>query len=72
MRLNGVFFSLLFLVHKLICTYRRNELVSFNASAATPRLHLEVFDHRTLAKDRSLGEADIDVSSTLLDQPWID
>ena len=38
-----------------------NESFVFGASAATPKVELHVFDHRTLGKDRLLSQGEIDI-----------
>lgn len=43
----------------------RNESFSFPAGPSTPKLHVKVYDHKTLGKDKSVGEADVDVSQPL-------
>lgn len=40
----------------------RNENFAFPAGPTTPKLYLRVLDHRTLGKDKTVGEAEIDVS----------
>lgn len=42
----------------------RNEAFSFPAGPSTPKLQVKVYDHRTLGKDKSIGEAEIDVSQS--------
>lgn len=41
----------------------RNESFEFAVGPSTTRLHVLIFDHKTLGKDKSLGEAEVDVSS---------
>ena len=42
----------------------RNESFIFNGiGPETQILHIEVFDHKTLAKDKSIGDADVEVRS---------
>ena len=41
----------------------RNESFEFAVGPSTTRLHVMIFDHKTLGKDKSLGEAEVDVSS---------
>jgi hypothetical protein len=43
----------------------RNESFNFSAGALTPKLFVWIWDHRTLGKDRLLGEAEIDVRYVL-------
>ena len=43
----------------------RNESFSFTAGASTPRMYVRILDHKTLGKDKVLGEADVDVSLIL-------
>ncbi|KAH8120625.1 tricalbin [Phellopilus nigrolimitatus] len=38
-----------------------NESFSFPAGPSTPKLHVKVLDHKTLGKDKQLGEADVDI-----------
>lgn len=46
----------------------RNESFVFAASAMTPKLFAWIHDHKTLGRDKELGEGEVDVSrSTLLD-----
>lgn len=46
----------------LTCSIR-NESFTFAAGAFTPKLFAWVHDHKTLGKDKLLGEAEIDVRS---------
>jgi hypothetical protein len=41
----------------------RNETFEFLVEPSTTKLHILIFDHKTLGKDRPLGDADVDVSS---------
>jgi hypothetical protein len=41
----------------------RNESFEFAVGPSTTRLHVLIFDHKTLGKDKSLGEAEVDVCS---------
>jgi hypothetical protein len=41
----------------------RNESFEFPVGASTTKLHVLIFDHKTLGKDKALGEAEVDVSS---------
>jgi len=41
----------------------RNESFEFPVGSSTTKLHLLIFDHKTLGKDKALGEAEVDVSS---------
>jgi hypothetical protein len=41
----------------------RNESFTFRAASTTPKLFAWVFDHKTLAKDKPLGETEINVSA---------
>ncbi|KAI5124397.1 hypothetical protein M0805_008282 [Coniferiporia weirii] len=38
-----------------------NETFAFPAGPSTPKINVKVYDHRTLGKDKSIGEADIDI-----------
>ena len=49
----------------------RNENFAFPAGPTTPKLYLRVLDHRTLGKDKTVGEAEIDVSFFLSVSPFI-
>jgi len=40
----------------------RNESFTFRTGSTAPKLTASVFDHKTIAKDKLLGEVDIDVS----------
>jgi C2 domain len=40
----------------------RNEAFSFTAGPMTPKIYVWVYDHKTLAKDKLLGEGEVDVS----------
>lgn len=44
------------------CRYR-NESFEFAVGPSSTSLHILIFDHKTLGKDKSLGEAEVDVSS---------
>lgn len=39
-----------------------NETFDFPVGPTTSKLHVSVFDHKTLGKDKSLGEAEVDIS----------
>jgi hypothetical protein len=39
----------------------RNETFDFPVGPSTPKLHVTIFDHKTLGKDKLLGEAEVDV-----------
>jgi hypothetical protein len=41
----------------------RNENFEFGVGSSTTKLHMSIFDHKTLGKDRPLGEAEVDVSN---------
>ena len=41
----------------------RNETFDFPIGPSTPKLYVSIFDHKTLGKDKALGDADIDVSN---------
>ena len=41
----------------------RNETLAFPAGPSTPKLQAKVYDHKTLGKDKEIGEADVDVRS---------
>lgn len=43
---------------------RRNESFTFSAGALTPKIFVWVYDHKTIGKDKLLGQATIDVSSS--------
>jgi hypothetical protein len=43
----------------------RHETFEFLVVPSTPKLHVSIFDHRTLGKDKSLGEAEVDVCDLL-------
>lgn len=45
----------------------RNETLSFPAGPSTPKLFAKVYDHKTLGKDRAIGEAEVDVSLITFD-----
>lgn len=47
----------------LDCNYR-NESFTFSAGALTPKIFVWVYDHKTIGKDKLLGQAEIDVSSS--------
>ena len=47
----------------LIRSRCRNESFEFAVGPSTTRLHILIFDHKTLGRDKSLGEAEVDVSS---------
>ncbi|KAI9462339.1 tricalbin [Lactarius psammicola] len=38
-----------------------NETFDFPVGPATPKLYVSIFDHKTLGKDKSLGEAEVDI-----------
>jgi len=38
-----------------------NETFDFPIGPTTSKLHVSVFDHKTLGKDKSLGEAEVDI-----------
>ncbi|EJD04407.1 tricalbin [Fomitiporia mediterranea MF3/22] len=38
-----------------------NEAFSFPAGPSTPKLYVKLYDHNTFSKDRSLGEAEVDL-----------
>ncbi|KAL5495683.1 TCB2 [Sanghuangporus weigelae] len=38
-----------------------NESFSFPAGPSTPKLYVKVYDHKTLGKDKALGEAEVDI-----------
>jgi hypothetical protein len=40
----------------------RNEILRFPTTGDTASLHIKLFDHKTLGKDKELGEAVVDVS----------
>lgn len=39
----------------------RNESFIFAASARTPRMHVWIYDHKTLGKDKLIAEGEVDV-----------
>lgn len=39
----------------------RNESFTFQVNGDTKTMHATIYDHKTLGKDKALGEADIDV-----------
>ena len=39
----------------------RNESFIFAASARTPRMHVWIYDHKTLGKDKQIAEGEVDV-----------
>ena len=39
----------------------RNETLAFPAGPTTPKLQVKVYEHKTLGKDKQIGEADVDV-----------
>ena len=42
----------------------RNESFAFSAAPGTqPKMFIWVFDHKTLGKDKQLGQAEVDVSA---------
>jgi hypothetical protein len=41
----------------------RNEAFDFHVGPSTPKLYVSIFDHKTLGKDKALGDADVDVSN---------
>lgn len=41
----------------------RNETFTFNAGPSIQKMQVNVYDHKTLGKDKPLGEAEIEVSS---------
>jgi hypothetical protein len=45
----------------VLTCHNRNESFTFAAGAFTPKLYAWVHDHKTLGKDKVLGEAEIDV-----------
>jgi hypothetical protein len=45
-----------------LMTTSRRETFTFRAGTVTPKLFAWVFDHKTLAKDKLLGEGEIEVS----------
>lgn len=47
---------------------QRGESFIFTAGPSTTQLHLKVLDHKTLGKDKTLGEADVDVCPFFLDR----
>lgn len=52
----------LFLVLHLTFLFHRDESFLFSASPLTPKLHVWIHDHKTLGKDKEIGEGDVDVS----------
>jgi len=38
-----------------------NETLDFPVGPSTPKLHVTIFDHKTLGKDKLLGEAEVDI-----------
>lgn len=46
----------------------RNESFDFPVGPSTPKLYVSIFDHKTLGKDKALGDADIDVCNEYLYQ----
>jgi len=38
-----------------------NETFDFHVGSSTPKLYVSIFDHKTLGKDKALGDADIDI-----------
>lgn len=58
----SVFFSNTSFVIILISLFHRNESFLFSASALTPKLHTWIHDHKTLGRDKEMGEGDVDVS----------
>jgi hypothetical protein len=45
----------------MACGYR-NETLSFTAGPMTPKLFVWIYEHKTLGKDKLLGEGYADVS----------
>jgi C2 domain len=43
----------------------RNETFEFYVVPSTPKIYVSIFDHKTLGKDKSLGEAEVDVCNLL-------
>jgi hypothetical protein len=43
----------------------RNETFDFPVGPSTPKLYVSIFDHKTLGKDKSLGDAEVDVSTNI-------
>ncbi|KAF8559381.1 tricalbin [Imleria badia] len=43
-----------------------NESFMFAASAHTPRMHVWIYDHKTLGKDKLIAEGDVDIWSHIL------
>jgi len=57
----SVFFLEYGLLH-LIFLFHRDESFLFAASPLTPKLHVWIHDHKTIGKDKEIGEGDVDVS----------
>lgn len=43
--------------------FDRNETLAFPAGPSTPKASVKVYEHKTLGKDKCIGEAEVDVSS---------
>jgi len=57
----SAFFLDTVLVLILTTLFHRNEPFLFSASPLTPKLHVWIHDHKTLGKDKEIGEGDVDV-----------
>lgn len=47
----------------------RNETLAFPAGPTTPKLYAKLYDHKTLGKDKQIGEAEVDVRIPLQSNP---
>lgn len=48
-----------------VLIYLRNETFDFPVGPSTPKLYVSIFDHKTLGKDKALGDVDVDVSNKM-------
>lgn len=45
----------------VVAFFDRNETLAFPAGPSTPKALVKVYDHKTLGKDKCIGEAEVDV-----------